>query len=201
MKEFFIWIVWVKVCFWFIGMLYYLWKESTTCYEIQLHKLINIWNCLKKWLCLVPMIWWLNRTELDVAYHIYLSCVARVSKTFIWRKWHAKFQLNTSKQVGEQCGKLWLTDGDQDGGMDVRTDGHHHTIIRPVWRRAYKKVRQFRQNSIALLDDQWTHGTQAIQNNDGCLVYIFLFLSNRKQCMFLSDFNTWSNTLGVCDPR
>ena len=25
-----------------------------------------------------------------------------------------------------------------DGWMDGRTDGHHHTIIRPVWRRAYK---------------------------------------------------------------
>ena len=24
--------------------------------------------------------------------------------------------------------------------MDGRTDGHHHTIIRPVWRRAYKNI-------------------------------------------------------------
>ena len=47
-----------------------------------------------------------------------------------------------SKHVGEKCGKLWLTDGDPDGDPDGRTDGrtdrHHHTIIRPVWRRAYK---------------------------------------------------------------
>ena len=53
-----------------------------------------------------------------------------LDRMFIRRKWHAKFQLNMSKHVGEKCGKLWLTDG--------RTDRHHHTIIRPVWRRAYK---------------------------------------------------------------
>ena len=27
----------------------------------------------------------------------------------------------------------------------------------------------------------WRHGTQAIQNSDGCLVYIFSFLSNRNE--------------------
>ena len=52
-------------------------------------------------------------------------------KMFIRRKWHTKFQLNISKHQGEKCGKLWL--------RETRTDGHHHTIIRPVWRRAYKK--------------------------------------------------------------
>ena len=31
------------------------------------------------------------------------------------------------------------TDGESDGDPDGRTDGHHHTIKRPVWRRAYKK--------------------------------------------------------------
>ena len=56
-----------------------------------------------------------------------------LDQMFIRRKWHAKFQLNISKHVGERCGKLWLTDGDPDG----RTDRHHHTIIRPVWRQAY----------------------------------------------------------------
>ena len=59
---------------------------------------------------------------------------------FIRRKWHAKFQLNISKLVGEKCGKLWLTDGDPDGDPDGRTDRHHHTIIWPVWRRVYKNV-------------------------------------------------------------
>ena len=47
---------------------------------------------------------------------------------YIKTKSRAKFQLNMSKHVGEKCGK-WA-DGDPDG--------HHHTIIRPVWRQAYK---------------------------------------------------------------
>ena len=54
--------------------------------------------------------------------------------TCIKIKWYTKFQLNISKHVGEKCGKLWRT----DGRTETRTDGHHHTIIRPVWRRAYK---------------------------------------------------------------
>ena len=38
-----------------------------------------------------------------------------------------------SKHVGEKCGKR--ADGDRgrtDGRTETRTDGHHHTIIRPV---------------------------------------------------------------------
>ena len=35
------------------------------------------------------------------------------------------------------------TDGRTDGRRVGRTDGHHHTIIRPVWRRAYKKTIKF----------------------------------------------------------
>ena len=54
--------------------------------------------------------------------------------TCIKIKWYTKFQINMSKHVGEKCGKLWRT----DGRTETRTDGHHHTIIRPVWRRAYK---------------------------------------------------------------
>ena len=46
-----------------------------------------------------------------------------------------------SKHVGEKCGKL--ADGDPDGRTlrrtETRTDGHHHTIIRPVGGRAYNK--------------------------------------------------------------
>ena len=34
-----------------------------------------------------------------------------------------------------------VTDGWTDGRTDGDPDGHHHTIIRPVWRRAYKKMR------------------------------------------------------------
>ena len=39
-----------------------------------------------------------------------------------------------SKHVWEKCRK-WA---------DGRTDGHHHTIIRPVWRRAYKNLSHLR---------------------------------------------------------
>ena len=65
-----------------------------------------------------------------------------LDRMFIRRKWHAKFQLNMSKHVGEilsaeNCD--WRTETRTDGQMDRRTDRHHHTIIRPVWRRAYKK--------------------------------------------------------------
>ena len=57
------------------------------------------------------------------------------------KKSYAKFKLNMSKHVGEKCGKR--VDRDPDGqtetGLRVgRTNKHHHTIIRPVWRRAYK---------------------------------------------------------------
>ena len=56
--------------------------------------------------------------------------------TCIKIKWYTKFQINMSIcHVGEKCGKLWRT----DGRTETRTDGHHHTMIRPVWRRAYKK--------------------------------------------------------------
>ena len=52
----------------------------------------------------------------------------------------AKFQLNISKHVWEKYGKRadGDPDGESDGRTETRTDGHHHTIIRPVWRRAYK---------------------------------------------------------------
>ena len=42
-----------------------------------------------------------------------------------------------SKHVGEKCEKR--ADGD--------LDGHHHTIIRPVWRQAYKKSRGWLWNT------------------------------------------------------
>ena len=104
---------------------------------------------------------------------------------YIKTKSYTKFELNMSKHVGENCGKLHICKSlklkrsitpaktkiegirtwsyvhknkvihkisDQyvkacrrkvrktvtDGRTETRTDGHHHTIIRPVWRRAYK---------------------------------------------------------------
>ena len=59
-----------------------------------------------------------------------------------------------TKHVREKCGKrpdgdpdvrrVGRTDGRRVGWTESRTDGdpdgHHHTIIRPVWRRAYKRV-------------------------------------------------------------
>ena len=71
-----------------------------------------------------------------------------------------------SKHVGEKCGK-WA-DGDRtDGESDGRTenpegdpDGHHHTIIRPVWRRAYKNAdfhREPSQNYIPSGKLTWSH--------------------------------------------
>ena len=63
----------------------------------------------------------------------------KLDLTCIKIKWYTKFQLNISKHVGEKCGKLWRT----DGRTETRTDGHHHTIIRPVWRRAYKNIAIF----------------------------------------------------------
>ena len=39
---------------------------------------------------------------------------------------------------GDPDGRTSRTDGESDGRRPGRTDGHHHTIIRPVWRRAYK---------------------------------------------------------------
>ena len=35
------------------------------------------------------------------------------------------------------------TDGESDRRRTGRTDGHHHTIIRPIWRLAYKKERRY----------------------------------------------------------
>ena len=49
---------------------------------------------------------------------------------------HSSLRLRWTKKCGKQA------DGDPNGESDGRThgdrDGHHHTIIRPVWRRAYK---------------------------------------------------------------
>ena len=49
------------------------------------------------------------------------------------------------KTSGRRPGR---TDGDPDGRTEsrteTRTDGHHHTIIRPVWRRAYNKKESLR---------------------------------------------------------
>ena len=50
----------------------------------------------------------------------------KLDLTCIKIKYYTKFQLNISKHVGEKCGKL------TDGRTETRTDGHHHTIIRPV---------------------------------------------------------------------
>ena len=44
------------------------------------------------------------------------------------------------RKVWKTCGRRpGRTDGESDGRSrtETRTDGHHHTIIRPVWRRAY----------------------------------------------------------------
>ena len=51
---------------------------------------------------------------------------------FIKRKWHAKFLLNMSKHIGEKCGKLRRTETWMETWMETRTEGHSHTIIRPV---------------------------------------------------------------------
>ena len=61
----------------------------------------------------------------------------------------------SAQYVKECMRKVWKTggrrpgrtesrmDGESDGRTDGDPDGHHHTIIRPVWRRAYKKLVEF----------------------------------------------------------
>ena len=51
--------------------------------------------------------------------------------------------------------KVWktVTDGRMDGRRPGRTDGHHHTITRPVWRRVYKN-NQRSYYSFVLTADQ-----------------------------------------------
>ena len=114
--------------------------------------------------------------------------------TCIKIKWYTKFQIKMSKHVGEKCGKLWRTDGrtdgwtdgDPDGRMDGRTDGHHHTIIRPVWRRAYKKMDFWRYHMISeifLTNDyrtDWRHQ---------CRWYIFIKLV-KNTFSFRKHFST-----------
>ena len=48
---------------------------------------------------------------------------------------YTKFQIDISKPVEKKSGKLGRTDGRTDG----QTDGHCHSIIRPFFKRAYKK--------------------------------------------------------------
>ena len=48
---------------------------------------------------------------------------------------YTKFQIDISKHVEEKSGKRGRTDVRTDG----RTDGHFHGIIRPFFKRAYKK--------------------------------------------------------------
>ena len=49
---------------------------------------------------------------------------------------YTKFQIDISKHVEEKSRKP----GPTDGRMDGRTDGHCHGIIRPFYKRAYKKL-------------------------------------------------------------
>ena len=49
---------------------------------------------------------------------------------------YTKFQIDISKHVEKKSGKLGRTDGRTDG----QTDGNCHSIIRPFFKRAYKKV-------------------------------------------------------------
>ena len=69
--------------------------------------------------------------------------------------WHSNLICSTVKQIHmqnfssmcqsklEKSVENWRTEtrteSQTDGWRVGRTDGHHHTIIRPVWRRAYKK--------------------------------------------------------------
>ena len=53
---------------------------------------------------------------------------------------YTKFQIDISKHVEEKSGKPGRTDGRTDGQTDRRTDGHCHGIIRPFFKRAYKKA-------------------------------------------------------------
>ena len=48
---------------------------------------------------------------------------------------YTKFQIDISKHIEKKSGKLGWTDGRTDG----QTDGHCHSIIRPFFKRAYKK--------------------------------------------------------------
>ena len=69
-----------------------------------------------------------------------------------------------SKNVGEKCGKLWLTKTRTDTLTDERTDGHHHTIIGPVWRPAYKNLKKLDQetNSADALLSSYTEGMRTL---------------------------------------
>ena len=54
---------------------------------------------------------------------------------------HNKVIYKISAQYLKACRRKMrktVTDGRTDGDPDGRTNGHHHTKIRPVWRRAYK---------------------------------------------------------------
>ena len=65
----------------------------------------------------------------------------QLDQMFIWKKVTCKISARGVKSCRR---KMWkrLTDrypdGRTDGWTDEGNDGHHHTIIRPVWRRAYK---------------------------------------------------------------
>ena len=56
---------------------------------------------------------------------------------------YTKFQIDISKHVEEKSGKPGRTDGQTDG----RTDGHCHGIIRPFFKRAYKKGVKYDPNN------------------------------------------------------
>ena len=49
---------------------------------------------------------------------------------------YTRFQIDISKHVEKKSGKLGRT----DGRTDRRTYGHRHGIMRPFFKRAYKKL-------------------------------------------------------------
>ena len=75
---------------------------------------------------------------------------------------------------------------------DGRTDGHHHTIIRPVWRRAYKNGKFWcsqpavsRSNTIAV---------QLVCVHIGPIFFGFIQLRNKNlQCDVNLSYETTSN--------
>ena len=86
-----------------------------------------------------------------------LSSQRGITPTKIDAKWrHSNLICSTLKQSHVQnfssiCQSMYekntkngrtetRTESRTDGRTKTRTDGHHHTIIRPVWRRAYKNT-------------------------------------------------------------
>ena len=88
----------------------------------------------------------------------FLQILTQIYNTRAWCVFHSKKVIyKMSAQYVKACRrKVRETDWPRAGRKDGSRPGHHHAIIRPVWRRAYRNC-NITQNSNGCYLYNWNH--------------------------------------------